>query len=302
MSDKVICHLCYERVERENAFPVIVKGLKKRICRACQAKEIAAEQARTDEKEREKIEAAKRREDVQVADVVARGCRECGGPVLPSDVPRGLRMPTQATCAVCVRVAREKWEQENRERRIKDIRAKISLWVGKRYAACSRASLDNPPPGIWAAADTVRSCFIFGPHGTGKTHAAAVFVFDALMTGRSVIFRTAVELVDELRNAIDDHRVSDSIGELRKVDLLIIDDLAMERPTEWVLEQLCRIVDWRYRDNAQTVFTSNLSPGTQLRDAYGPRLASRVLGLVEDRVFHMGGRDRREDAIRAKAP
>ena len=76
--------------------------------------------------------------------------------------------------------------------------------------------------------------------------------------------------------------------------LLALDDLGMERPTEWAMETLSRLIDSRTMEGLPTIITSNYSLG-ELRDRWGgmegARIVSRIAGSCE-RV-EMTGRDRR---------
>jgi DNA replication protein DnaC len=76
----------------------------------------------------------------------------------------------------------------------------------------------------------------------------------------------------------------------RKLDLLLIDDLAAGKSSEWVEEATYRIINGRYEAMRPTIYTSNL-PLDQLRDAIGDRIASRLAETCTRVV--MEGPDRR---------
>ena len=68
------------------------------------------------------------------------------------------------------------------------------------------------------------------------------------------------------------------------VDLLHLDDLGAERPTEWVLEQLYSIVNERWQDRRSIVVTSNLMDLEQLRAQVGNRTVSRLLEICDEQI------------------
>jgi len=88
-----------------------------------------------------------------------------------------------------------------------------------------------------------------------------------------VEFWPMLDLVSELRAEI-------KAGELelsrrcRTCDLLVIDDLGAERATDFVREELDRIVDWRYRDRRPIAVATNLSD-REIVEKYGWRAISR---------------------------
>jgi DNA replication protein DnaC len=71
---------------------------------------------------------------------------------------------------------------------------------------------------------------------------------------------------------------------------LILDDLGVEKTTEWSLQTLYTIIDRRYREEKQTLITSNLTLD-EIAEKVGDRIASRIAGMCK--VVEIKGRDRR---------
>lgn len=75
--------------------------------------------------------------------------------------------------------------------------------------------------------------------------------------------------------------------------LLFLDDLGVEKPSDWVLQTLYLIVDQRYNDNQPLVISSNFDLdeiATRLDD----RIASRIVGLCgKDGLVELEGNDLR---------
>lgn len=130
---------------------------------------------------------------------------------------------------------------------------------------------------------------LLGATGTGKTHQA----YGAL---RALLPQT-VELVEQsgyvgswypddwrattyadLNASMRPSNGNDPEATLkanRDTHILMIDDLAAARSSEWVEEHLYRLINGRYEAMRPTIFTTNLSP-SDLREAVGDRIASRL--------------------------
>lgn len=89
-------------------------------------------------------------------------------------------------------------------------------------------------------------------------------------------------------NWIDDRLTVDDVSEWRGT--IIIDDIGVEKSTDWMLETLYSIVNERYEKNLPTVFISNLSL-KELADKVGDRIASRIAEMCT--IKKIKGEDRR---------
>ena len=82
---------------------------------------------------------------------------------------------------------------------------------------------------------------------------------------------------------------------------LVLDDLGAEHVTDWVAEQLFRMINhrWMYRDELVTIVTSNLKPDALIRriasktgsSADGQRIVSRICEMC--RLIEVQGDDYR---------
>jgi DNA replication protein DnaC len=127
-----------------------------------------------------------------------------------------------------------------------------------------------------------------GETGRGKTHLALGIAWHWLENDMGMVkYYQAETLLDDLRrgyNANDPERLytfDQLMRWLKTVDLLVLDDLGVEKPTEWTAAKLDSIIDHRYLNECKTVFTTNL--GTSALASRGEqRLASRLQeGVVE---------------------
>jgi DNA replication protein DnaC len=144
------------------------------------------------------------------------------------------------------------------------------------------------PLRLWASDPRPANLLIFGPLGIGKTYAAVAAARLRHDAGDEVHFWPVVELLDGLRPGSD---ISESLfGQLtRDADLLILDDLGREKPSEWVRERLYAIVNRRWMDEKPTVATTTLQRPA-LIDAAGDSFVSR---LCDGLIVPMDGSDRR---------
>ena len=103
--------------------------------------------------------------------------------------------------------------------------------------------------------------WFLGSPGTGKSHLAYLISQHALAAGRSVAIYTGPRLLDEIRRTYgedDSGATLDLIDRLTSVELLHIEDLAVARPTDWVLEQLYNIINGRYENERSIIFTCDV--------------------------------------------
>ncbi|MBB4711156.1 DNA replication protein DnaC [Streptomyces luteogriseus] len=140
----------------------------------------------------------------------------------------------------------------------------------------------------------VKSLLLVGPTGTGKTHYAWSLLGAVAETGTQVRWQmhTAADLYASLRPR-DGEDSESTFERIANAHLLVLDDLGASKWTEWVEEITYRLINHRYEECLPSIFTSNLPP-TELRDALGGRVASRLTEMC-DRIT-LKGDDRRKGA------
>ena len=97
---------------------------------------------------------------------------------------------------------------------------------------------------------------LFGEVGTGKTFFAACIANALVENCVSVKMTNSSTILNDLFYETDKNQY---IDRLNKHDLLIIDDLGIERNTDYALEQVYNIIDARYRHNRPLIVTTNLT-------------------------------------------
>jgi DNA replication protein DnaC len=142
--------------------------------------------------------------------------------------------------------------------------------------------------------DAGEGMWFVGSPGTGKSHLAYLISQHALAAGRSVAIYTGPRLLDEIRRTYGDEESGstlDLLDRLTSVELLHIDDLAVARPTDWVLEQLYNIINGRYENQRSIVFTCDLTgeAGDDADPFLPARLAQHITLRNYSRLMEMCG-------------
>ena len=130
-----------------------------------------------------------------------------------------------------------------------------------------------------------RGLWLMGDVGTGKTSLAMLVSKAALERGRSVAIYSLPRLLARIRRTYDADAGEQSYLEffhrLTAVDLLHVDDLGVEKRTDWVLEQLYALIDERYEAQRSVVVTTNLDQAS-LEQQIGARTVSRLVEICGD--------------------
>jgi len=141
--------------------------------------------------------------------------------------------------------------------------------------------------------DSGQGMWFLGSPGTGKSHLAYLISQHALAAGRSAAIYTGPRLLDEIRRTYGDEDSGSSldlIDRLTSVELLHIEDLAVARPTDWVLEQLYNIINGRYENERSIVFTCDLTGDTGEAPVVDPnKLAEHITRRNFSRLLEMCG-------------
>jgi DNA replication protein DnaC len=143
--------------------------------------------------------------------------------------------------------------------------------------------------------DSGRGIWFYGPRGTGKTTLAMLISQYALRAHRSVAIYTAPRLLAAIRNTYEDDSAQSYdqlMNRLRAVELLHVDDLAVARTNEWVLEQLYTVINDRYQDERAILFTADVASPEDLAEHVGARTYSRLIEMCGDPI-PIFGEDRR---------
>jgi DNA replication protein DnaC len=155
-----------------------------------------------------------------------------------------------------------------------------------------------------------------GHLGVGKTHLAVAILKQIIQEkGDRGLFYDFRDLLREIQgswNSISQSSELEVLYPVLEAEILVLDELGANKPTDWVRETVAHIINSRYNNKKITIFTSNYldSPdvesgempaervGTRLReesltDRIGARLRSRLFEMCKVVVIR-GGDFRKE--------
>lgn len=158
-----------------------------------------------------------------------------------------------------------------------------NVGIPSRFLDCTLDSFLARSPGNgelveqlvdWAATD--RWLVLYGLVGRGKTGIAAALARSMVDAGAGLLFRRVPDLLDRLKASYNgDGREMELLAALYAVDVLVLDDVGTDRPTDWTIERLFRIINERYDERKRTIITTNLGPN-ELSDFLGARNWDRL--------------------------
>ena len=141
-----------------------------------------------------------------------------------------------------------------------------------------------------------KGLLLFGNVGTGKTFYSACIVNALIDKGYPCMITNFARLVNTISGMYDGKQ--QYIDGLNRFDLLVIDDLAAERDTEYMNEIVYNIIDSRYRAGLPTIITTNLSADEikNPADISKQRTYSRLLEMCVP--VEVKGKDRRREKLK----
>lgn len=199
----------------------------------------------------------------------------------------------------------EERQRQERQEKIRSLRrlgfpdVEVSRWTfadddnsNKRVSEIARRYAEN----FQEMKDRGKGLLLYGTVGTGKTFAAACIAnalidksVPALVTNFARLTNTIGGMYEGKQQYIDG---------LSRFDLLVIDDLASERDTEYMNEIVFQIIDSRYRSGLPLIVTTNLTAEEIKHPAElkRQRIFSRLLEMCIP--VEVKGADRRKEALK----
>lgn len=141
-----------------------------------------------------------------------------------------------------------------------------------------------------------KGLLLYGSVGSGKTYAACEVANALIDKGHPVLVTNFARLVNTLQEQFNTRQTY--IDSLNRFSLLVIDDLAAERDTEYMLENVYNIIDARYRAKLPMIITTNLT-GAELKNPDNiskERIYSRLLERCHP--IEVNAKDRRKVALK----
>ena len=141
-----------------------------------------------------------------------------------------------------------------------------------------------------------RGILFYGSVGTGKTFISCCIANALIENGYPCLVTNFARLTNTISGMYEGKQ--EYLDSLEKFDLLVIDDLASERDTEYMGEIVQNIIDSRYRSGKPLIVTTNLT-SQELRnptDIRKQRIYSRLFEMCVP--IEVKGKDRRKEKLK----
>ena len=123
--------------------------------------------------------------------------------------------------------------------------------------------------------------FFSKERGTGKTFLSTILGNELSRAGHRVRWYGMTNLLQEIKSGYDhdsDTSGAEIINTCKNSEVLILDDIGVEKQTAWVNETMYTILDYRMTQCKPTIFTSNHRPH-ELK--YDERIIDRITRMTE---------------------
>lgn len=124
---------------------------------------------------------------------------------------------------------------------------------------------------------------VYGTRGNGKSHVLIATVNECLQMGVEAVYITAPDMLNWIQNAFNENRTTkdgtalDRLNRLKEIRMLAIDELQAIKLSDWRVEQLENLVDYRWKNGMDrvsgTLFAMNEHPDELKSD----RIYSRIM-------------------------
>lgn len=192
--------------------------------------------------------------------------------------------------------------------------------IPKRYAHCTLESFRESSPvlrlakkrvqefvDLWPNTPEGKGLLLMGGCGAGKTHLAVAALTGVVKSGKPgrVLFTNFQDLIQEIHASFDSDQTpgkAEILRPLLEADLLVLDELGSQKPTQFVQDILYYVINTRYNEELTTIFTTNYldhqpeAKQERLEDRIGVRLRSRLAEMA-DRIDFTGATDYRRNRL-----
>ena len=134
-----------------------------------------------------------------------------------------------------------------------------------------------------------KNIILYGSTGLGKTFLCSCIASALTEGGDAVMYQTAFNLIGHMEE--QKFRGADNFeltNMYYNVPVLIIDDLGTEFSTAFTSSVIFDLINYRLGNKKSTVISTNLSLD-EIKEQYGPRVQSRILGEYE--LLKLSGSD-----------
>lgn len=127
-------------------------------------------------------------------------------------------------------------------------------------------------------ANTGRSILFLGSPGTGKTHLSIGIALEIMRNGKSAVFTTASRLLRSIKDTYSKRSEiteSQAIAVFTGCDLLIVDEVGVQRGSDYEKDMLFDVINERYENTRPIIILSNLAIA-DVREYLGDRVCDRM--------------------------
>jgi len=146
----------------------------------------------------------------------------------------------------------------------------------KAYAKSFKPRIDT---------ENKKGLLYIGITGCGKTHLAIGILKAVIEKGYTGYYCNVVDFFAKLRDTYSgdtSYDEMDMMDKVSRVDLLVLDDLGAEHPTDWMRDRLYTLVNRRYESYLPIIVTTNKNDLTDLGVHVGKRIVSRLCEMCQD--------------------
>jgi DNA replication protein DnaC len=123
----------------------------------------------------------------------------------------------------------------------------------------------------------------------GKTHLAVAALLEIIEQSKpgKLLFANFQDLIQKIMMSFDSNQAPGKMEILTPVleaDLLVLDELGSQKPTDFVRDMLYHIINTRYNEKRITIFTTNYLDSPAPRDE---SLESRIGTRLRSRLWEM---------------
>jgi primosomal protein DnaI len=100
--------------------------------------------------------------------------------------------------------------------------------------------------------------YLYGPFGVGKTYIMGAIANRLAEKGISTLIVYSPEFFREMKNSIGDQTLQEKLDTVKKVPILIFDDLGAETLSSWTRDEVLGVIlQYRMMEKLPTLYTSN---------------------------------------------
>lgn len=210
-------------------------------------------------------------------------CRFCGAErqYITQDIGIGFPKGYPIECECINELYKEAQHQERIEREANSyIRRIDAAQIPRRY----QGAKTNRAVGSW---------YFYGNAGTGKTYEACAVLMEAIDKGMTALFVTMSRLC-----GFSFQEREEAFEQMRRVDVLCIDDLGKAETNEWANALAFQAIDERYNTGKNLVITSNYALNAlaaRLESHSNEQTAQATISRIAEQCkrVEMTGKDRR---------